>query len=378
MSALTSNIALVAAVGALGTLFSVADAAPVVAAVSGTLAQGAVLTISGSGFGAKSPAKPYLWAPMNKSLRPSSLGVITSWASIAQLTYQSGCGPAPNTGCAAGTPSDGVHANKWTAAIYSPSYYSPSGKDWNSYGQKTYVYRKSRKTFSYYGNPTKNVKDIRIWGTSPRQFLTSPDFTFGVWNGRIGAEHIPQNGPLDYTMPPAKLRIAQGPVDQWYSEEFEIASNSGPTTADGDFRLAINGGPWLCHFPNKQWEENTLTLKAPRGYGGDGTLKVLFPIHMVVENGGPWIPTAPGSRYFAADVYVDTTWARVMIGNSPAFSRTTDREIEIPFRWTDHKIQIYENINSFPVHEPMYLFVVNADGHASAGFPLAAKSTLRN
>ncbi len=361
----------------LATPHAAGKTAPVITSVSGTLAQGAVLTIVGFGFGKKSPAKPYLWAPMTKSLKPSPLGVIKSWASIAQLAYQNGCGPAPGTGCAAGTPSDGVHANRWTAAIYSPSHYSASGKDWNSYGQRTYVYRKSKKTFSYYGDPTKNVKDIRIWGTSRSQFLTYPDFAFGVWNGRVGAEYVPRNGPLDYTMPPAKLRIAQGPVNKWYSEEFEIASNSGPTTADGDFRLAVDGGPWLCHFPNRQWEENTLTLKAPRGYRGDGTMKILYPIHMVVESGGPWVPTAAGSQYFAADVYVDTTWARVMIGNSPDFTRATDREIEIPFQWNDDHIRVYENINSFPRRQPMYLFVVDAKGHASSGYPLVAGPHLR-
>jgi hypothetical protein len=329
-----------------------------------------MLTISGSGFGIKSPAKPYLWAPMNESLSPSPLGVIRSWATIAQLAYQNGCGPAPNTGCAAGTPSDGVHANKWTAAIYSPSHYSSSGADWNSYGQEIYIYRKSKKSFSYYNDHTKNVKNIRIWGTSSSQFLTRPNFSFGIWNGRIGTAGIPQNGTLDYTMPPATLRIAQGPVNQWYSEEFEIKSNSGPRTADGDFRLAINGGPWLCRFPNRQWEENTLTLRTATGYSGDGTMKILYAVHMVVENGGPWVPTAPGSQYFAADVYVDTTWARVMIGNSPVFNRVTDREVEIPFRWTNDQIQAYANVDSFPAHQHMYLFVIDADGHASAGYPL--------
>lgn len=373
-SALTSKLTILSAIGAIGTLFSVAQATPVITGVSGNISQGTVITISGSGFGTKSPAQPYLWAPMDGSFSPSPLGVVTSWAQIGQLAYQSGCGPAPGTGCAVGTPSDGVNPNNWTAAIYSPSYYSASGNDWNSYGQETYVYRKSKKTFTYFNDPTKNVKLIRMWGTSSTQFLTYPDFYFSGSNGRLDAEEVPKNGTNDYTMPPATLQIAEGPANQWYSEEFEIKSNSAPTTADGDFRMAVNGGPWLVQFPNTQWELNTLTLKTASGYGGDGTMKVLYPIHTMVENGGggTLLPTVAGSEYYAADVYADTTWARVMIGNSPVFDATTDREIQIPSQWADGSIQAYVNINSFPAGQAMYLFVVDADGNASAGYPLVA------
>ena len=59
-----------------------------------------------------------------------------------------------------------------------------------------------------------------------------------------------------------------------------------------------------------------------------------------------------------------------MIGNSPVFNLTTDREIQIPFQWADGSIQVYANINSFPAGQPMYLFVVDANGNASAGYPL--------
>ena len=369
-SSLTSKIALFSAVGAVAAMFSIAQATPVITAVSGAVSQGGVLTISGSGFGTKSPAKPYLWAPMDTTLSPSSLGVITAWQTTGFLNYQAGCGPAPGTGCAAGTPSDGVNRNNWTASIYSPSYYSSSGADWNSYGQHTYVYRKSRKTFSYANDPTKNVKMIRMWGTSPSQYITYPDFYFAPSNGMIGVEEVPQNGSSDYNMPAATMTIAQGPVNKWYSEEFSIKSNTSPTSADGDFRLDINGGPDLVTFPNTQWELNTMTLKTASGYGGDGTMKVLYPIHLVIESGGNWVPEPAGAQYFASDVYVDTTWARVMIGNSPVFNQTSDREIQVPFTWSDGSIQVYGNINSFPSGQPMYLFVVDANGNASSGYPL--------
>ena len=372
-----SKLTLISAVATVGTLSlsAIAYATPVITSVTGSVTQGGTITITGSGFGVKSPAKPYLWAPMNGNMNPSSLGVIQSWASSAQLTYQANCGPASGTGCAAGTPSNGSTANEWTAAIYSPSASGNGSSDWNSYSAATYVYRKSKRNFAYVNNGSTNVKLIRMWGTSSSQFLVYPDFYWSVFNGRIGVEQVPQNSTNDYTMPTATVLSAMGPVNSWYSEEYEIRSNSGPTAADGDFRIAINGGSDLVQFPNYQWENNTITLKTASGSGGDGTMKVLYPVHFVYENGGNWLPAATGSQYFAADVYADTTWARVMVGNSPTFSATSDREIQIPVSWSNGTITAQVNINAFPAGQKMYLFVVDGTEAASPGYLITAGST---
>jgi hypothetical protein len=365
------KVALISAIGAIGTFSSIGFAAPVITSVSGSVTQGGTLTISGSGFGTKSPAQPYLWAPMNGDLNPSSLGVMKSWASITSLNYQAGCGPAANTGCAAGTPSDGVTTNRWAAAVYSPSHFG-SGNDWNSYGQKSYVYRKSKRTFAYSNNGSTNVKTFRVWGTSATAFLAYPDFYWSVYNGRIGIEGIPQNSTNDYTMSSTTVSTAMGPVNKWYSEEYALSSNTSATSSDGDFRVDINGGADLVSFPNNQWERNSITLKTASGYQGDGTMKVLYPVHMLIESGGNWIPAPSGSQYFTADVYADTTWARVMVGNSPTFNQTTDREIQVPVQWSSGSIQVNVNVNAFPTGQQMYLFVVDSNGNASPGFPIKA------
>jgi hypothetical protein len=116
-------------------------------------------------------------------------------------------------------------------------------------------------------------------------------------------------------------------------------------------------------------------MKTASGSGGDGTMKLLYPVHFLYENGGNWIPAASGSQYFTADVYADTTWARVMIGNSPTFSATTDREIQIPVQWSAGSIQVNVNVNAFPAGQKMYLFVVDSGENASVGFPITAGSS---
>lgn len=361
-SGLVARLTLLSAVGAAGIWSSTAVGAPVITGASGSVTQNSTLTVSGSGFGAKSPAMPYLWAPMQGSSQPSSLGIVTSWTSLSQLTYADGCG-AGGGGCLVGKPSDGIATNAWGAAIT-----SPAGSDWNAYGRRTYIYRKSKKTFAY--DSSKNVKIIRTWGSSPTQFLQYPDFYFGTSNGRIGVEGIPQLGTHDYTMDAVSRQKAIGPVGQWYTEEISLKSNSSANVADADFRLAVNGGPDLVSFPNTQWELNTITLKTASGYSNDGRMTILYPVHMIVEGSDGWVPTVTGSQYWADDVYVDNTWARVIIADAPVFSHSTDREIQIPLQWADGSIQVNVNIKAFPTGKQMYLFVVDQNGVPSAGYPL--------
>ena len=335
--------------------------APAVASVGGTATDGASLVISGSGFGQKSPAKPYLWAPMETSMSPSSLGVVTSWYSTGSMSFMAGCGVGGG-GCSEGARSDGVNTNEWAASIL-----SPASADWNAYGQETYVYRKSKKTFTY--DSGKNVKTIRVWSMSASGSIQRPNFYMSMGNGRIGIEGIP-TPYADYTMPASTLAVGKGPVGQWYTEEVSLKSNSSSSAADADYRLAVNGGPNLVQFPNTQWMTNTFKIKVDSGYENDGRMKMLFPIHMIVEGSDGWVPSVAGSQFWADDVYVDTTWQRVMIGDSPQWNTCTAREIQIPTAWSDGSISVVANLKAFPAGKSKYLFVVDKNGNPSSGFPL--------
>lgn len=337
-------------------------AAPSVTSATGSVADGSTIVISGSGFGAKNPAKPYLWAPMDGSIAPSSLGVVTSWNIMGQMSYGASCG-AGGGGCMEGTRSNGVGTNDWTASILSSDSF-----DWNSYGQETYVYRKSKKTFDY--DSAKNVKSIRVWGRSASGAIQGPNYYFGSSLGRVGIEGIP-TVYSDYTMASNTLITAKGPIGSWYTEEMSMKANSNSDTADADFRLAVNGGPYLVQFPNQTWMTNSFKIKTDSGYANDGRMRILFPVHMVVEGSDGWIPSISGSQYWADDVYVDTTWQRVMIGDSPQFLSCTVREIQIPTAWSDGSISVIANLKAFPANKNKYLFVVDRAGNASPGFPLS-------
>ncbi|MEO8017806.1 MAG: hypothetical protein ABI769_08335 [Pseudomonadota bacterium] len=343
----------------------VSHGAPAINSTTGAVADGTSIVISGSGFGQKSPAKPYLWAPMDGSSSPSALGVVSSWNSTGQMSYASGCG-AGGGGCMAGATSDGRSTNDWAASIV-----SPASADWNAYGQRTYVYRKSKKTFDY--DNSKNVKSIRFWGRSSSGGIQEPSFYFGISMGRVGIEGIPAVY-ADYSMAASTLVTAKGPVGQWYSEEMSIKSNSSSSAADADYRLAVNGGPYLVQFPNTTWMLNQFKIKTDSGYANDGRMQIVFPVHMLVEGSDGWIPSPAGSQFWADDVYVDTTWARVMIGDNAVFTSCTAREIQIPTAWTDQSISINLNLKAFPAGKPKYLFVVDQNGDASPGRLLDANA----
>lgn len=74
-------------------------------------------------------------------------------------------------------------------------------------------------------------------------------------------------------------------------------------------------------------------------------------------------------RIYVDNVYVDSTRARVEIGNHPEWSQCTRREIQIPTAWSDTSIGFELNRGGLSAG-PAYIFVVDTNGRASAGFPI--------
>ena len=106
----------------------VALATPVITGVSAPngLVNGQQLTITGSGFGAKSPAAPYLWADFEQgNLNPSPLGIDQAWAntpsasgSIGNMVYSATGGPN-NGPYAQGIPQSGSGVS-WAFFVHPP------------------------------------------------------------------------------------------------------------------------------------------------------------------------------------------------------------------------------------------------------------------
>lgn len=76
------------------------------------------------------------------------------------------------------------------------------------------------------------------------------------------------------------------------------------------------------------------------------------------------------------DVYIDNTWQRVELGNNANYDLCTHREIQIPSSWSDNLISISVNQGSFEDSSDVYLFVVDAEGVASNGYPISFDTIL--
>lgn len=70
------------------------------------------------------------------------------------------------------------------------------------------------------------------------------------------------------------------------------------------------------------------------------------------------------------DVYIDNTRARVELCNASTLAASSHREIQIPTTWSSTGIDATVNTGSFPAGAACWLVVVDANGRASAGFPV--------
>ena len=335
-----------------GTLFCAfagpAFAAPVVSAVSGSIAHGQQVQITGSGFGQKSPAKPYLWAPMDGTHQPSPLGTVTSWTAIDNMAYAAGEGMAGGGALKGTIKGSGGGETVWTARV------DASGFAWSDYGQKMYLFRRTKKNWVW--TSQHNWKTFRAWpldanGTQPNWFMSQ--------NGLDVSPPISAGG---YIFADGVAASIWGPANVWLNEEILSQSNSANGTRNGAYYYYVNGALKGDATP----AENMFGLKDT----GTQPIQAVYVVHGVEANDANSAVVPAGGTYWADDVYLDRTWARVMIGNAPTLANSTHLEVQIPAEWSADQIRVTLNTQSFPSGATPYLFVVDASGSASAGYPI--------
>jgi hypothetical protein len=322
-----------------------ATAAPQITDVSAPqgFVHGATITISGQQFGTKSPAKPYLWAPFDGSLAPSPLGIVTSWTANQGMTL------AQSEGIIGGAAKGNAGSGPWTLRV------DATGFAWNDPNQKLYLHKHVKRTFDV---SSVNWKTFRIWSTD----FTTPDMYISVHNGSINVEGISNSGGWMYGGDDSKKSEWMGPINQWFTEEYLLKANSSNSSADATFEVFVSGKRvgWL---PYTDYSTKTLSLRT----SDSQRMIINFPVHFVVANA-----TLPaGSTVWADNVYMDTTWARVMIGNAPTWNASTQREIQIPTAWSSTSLSVVLNQGRLADLRNGYLYVIDANGNVNAnGYPL--------
>ena len=326
-------------------------AAPAITSVSGTINEAQTVTITGSGFGVKSPAKPYFWAPMEGSANPSSLGIVTAWGGMNDMAYAAGCGPAGG-GCLQGDAGNKI----WTAKVNATGDFS-----WAAPGQKAYLYRKLKTTFSVFSPVAINWKSWRVWGTILETGATT-SIMDGVWNGSFAMDHTVESGD---SLWPIDGPCGFGTVGQWNTNEILLRSNTNAVGKGDGFFLYRTNGANCGEVPYESYN-GTRYLKL---WDASQTVKLqeFYAVHGVKANH----TMAPTDRYSADDVYLDTTWSRVMIGNASTLASSTQIEIQIPTAWSSNSLTISSYPGQFNSGQTAYLYVIDSNNDVNAnGYPI--------
>lgn len=332
-------------------------AAPQVTQISGTVGHGNSITINGTGFGVKSPAAPYIWANFDDgSSQPSALGQIKSW-STPNFSPTTGVGVRNTTGMQSYLWN--FQEQNFSAAMGN----IPSGFGWNDYNQPLYLFRKGKRNFSI--PSSMNWKNLRLW-------YADGSFYTQIGNGNISEEGLGHAAYMCAWQSPTSGVCPDGITEEqtrgfsdgrWNTEQFIWRAQSGPGATDAYFEYIVNGRRAVA-VPYTDYAQKVLAMK--QGTPGDA-----FYVHDQSAND----PDPPsGSRTWWDDIYVDRTWARVMLSNSPTWGTSSAgplHEIQIPTAWSSSSITVQVNVGELPGGSTAYLYVVDANGVANAsGFPV--------
>ena len=353
---------------ALGLVFLLLPAvgnAQTISNVSGTVANGDTVSLSGAGFGAKAVAAPWAWDDFESSTTllsltsspgdvPPSLSREHVYQGLQALKTQ--LGYADGSSETLGRNGYAVY-NFPRALLNGEKGYIRFWERW-SWGVN-FCYPDNDGAISDY-----QIKNWRI--SSGGQALDPPNIGQNVQsdcNYCCGDEFEPRQWTyrkdgggtyeaMDYFGPEFLPQRFALPNDTWMLWEIQFQQS---TTTAGSYDV------WLSR------DGKSARVAAYRGLthlaADPGFTRILL---------GNWIDSIGGSAtlYFD-DFYADGSWARVVLGDAATFSACSVREIQIPRSWTDSAITLTINQGRFRAGQTAYLYVQNENGqHPETGFPV--------
>ena len=302
-------------------------AAPVVSSSSGTFNNGATVTVSGTGFGIKSPATPVLWSDFATSISPSNLGQKTSWDGNDNMVY--------STSLPSGTGTTNGVVGAWGTQTGTAAFDLQVNQ---SNYSKVYNFTKMYLT----NTSSPNMKFWRLWPTTLYN-----DFVASTSQGGICLNEVDTTNPSRYQA------VSFSP-NTWYTQEFmwQYSGGTGIPSNGG------NTGIW-------DYKQNGLTMQHIENVnnnGGYGNTQNNL-VDGVFTDSDDLLPN--GSKVYMTSFYVDNTYARIMIGNASTLAASTQREIQIPQAWSATQATVVVNQGSFANNSNAYLYVVDSTGAAS-------------
>ncbi len=346
----------------LFTAVGAAQAQPSITGVSGQWTHKGTITLSGSGFGSKPAPQPVVWDDASgEKIRDKWDGAWPDNNPTYDTMYR-----LPQRGI--GLPHN--HITKYIAGAHGDAI----GAD----GGYAVMVFKSR-TISY---PAYTYASWYHRGDDNWVFGGDNNFKTYAFSSGSGPYEFPHNWYLAYQTPYPNSRTDSNAYvlgdDAWGSPTETIGSPDAQGHSHW-WDSAVNpfAGAWTkieqeIKWSNqddgyiKLWENGVLRVNyqgATDRYPGTTRTEGIGGYGRNYGEPNNW-------RYFA-DVYLDYSRARVVLGNAPTLSASTIREVQIPTSWSAGSIAISANLGRFETGQTAYLFVVDANGTASAlGFPI--------
>jgi hypothetical protein len=328
---------------------------PTITSAPQNMSHGQSITISGSGFGTKTTAAPLVWDNC------SGTNILTLWDGyMIGATGYGGSGGNISNDLNYRTPSElgrGVslphsHISKYLCGSHYVNFVG-DGSDimpWiynsNPGLDPVYVYASWYRRIDpnwNWGNGDKNFKDI-AWSNTleptpyiGNRYISHYDSSLYApyYTGRWAS-----NQPWTEVIPGAEHERLE---TKWVKTEWEA-------------KFSVNGymkvwedGVLKMHETGNTWLEN-----GPRCIAIEGFFREV--------NSNNW-------RYFA-DIYLDYSIARILLCPNNNWTNRGNCEIQIPNAWNTNSITFTANQGSFANGTTAYLFVVDANGTASAGYPI--------
>lgn len=314
-----------------------ANAAPVIQDVSGTPAPGGQLQISGTGFGTKSNAAPKVWddfelgkAGVRIAGQKARIGNWDAGAGSEYVTYS-------NERSLSGTVAS-KHDFK--------SFYNASLAKNFAFGR---LYMDFWINPVMLGGESRDWKLWRLYGENDELQL--------AWTRTCSA---PAMSVWDLTTNYVKSYWGSWSYQtgQWYHVQL-LYQESAPDTPNGSIHHYIDSVV-------QGIDSDNVETRTSNSHFNEIRIGHFWANDTVAE-----CPNAnPGAYVYVDDVYIDTSWARVELGDAPTYSKAQHRAIQIPTAWSTNSISITFNPGAFKSDAQLFLFVVDETNTASKGIPI--------
>lgn len=334
-----------------GASWAAAD--PAISGHSGSAAHGGALTLSGSGFGTKSTVAPVIWDNCDHPTGDPAEIALAGWSGA--------------------WPSAGTTANQM-------QYITSGTRSFNAPHSRTNKYMRGSHAESVGASQGYNVMVYKNFTpTFPQKFYFSWRHAFDPSFNPAGADENHKlfdlsQGTSPYTDP-----------NYWY-----VGYNPGLSSSTTGMYTSRN-------FGRQFWDDNSLTRSmgtwvqfemvgtidsttgaitlldlgvgttAHLTFTGQNTTVTATGQTNTISAGGFGRPygVADNFRYFA-DLYFDTSWARVILTNASTLAGSTVREVQYPTAWADGSITVTVNRGVLPDSGAIYAYIYNNDGTVNA------------